>query len=768
MDVFHDIRVLDLTGGVAGPLVGMFFADFGADVVKVEGPEGDPARSRAGFATWNRGKRGVVVPADDPARVAWLGRQVAGADVLIVTGGNQLARYGLDRDELLSRHGRLVVVELPPYLPGYTPWSGGAESAALLATLGGQAWRQSSMSGHPVDSVYPTTLYCQGLWATVCTVAALLERESSGCGQRVTVSGVNGLMQLLTSAFTVNPDAPDVSTAVGTGGRHPAYTRFLTGDGRWIASGALGPKFETALLHVLGLSEMLDDERLEGNTRGLVQPENLAWAKKKISDAFLRASADEWVEALQGAGIPCVVVADRSGWLDHPQVRAIGMREVVQDPERGEVVMPGVPIRMTASPGRVRGPAPMLGQHSDTIEDWSGRTGAPARGPVRPGPLHGRRVVITGAFVATPFAGLLLAELGADVIKVEPTGGDPFRDNAYAVNRGLRSLAIDLRSPAGLAAFHQVVAGCDAVVDGLRPGVTTRLGIDRASLLKANPALVVVSMSAYGDIGPMSRLGGVDVVVQGLCGMMRAEGGDGEPAVNTIAVNDNATAAMSALAVTLGLLHRERTGEGQQIHDSLIATATYLQSGELTTFASAPDPTIGRDDFPGPGQFDRLYEVKDRWIRIAPRPQGDTGRRLGAALGIQSSDLVSRPEEALTEAFARMSSDEAMATLRTADVPAVIARKIGEVIRDPRLLEAEFLHVVGASDGRSWIAAPGRYATFSRTARSGPLIPPGVGEHSRAILADAGLAADVVEELVATGLVTDGVPLQRAIATAYR
>ncbi|WP_236794730.1 CoA transferase [Amycolatopsis sp. GM8] len=756
MSAMHDIRVLDLTEGTAGPIVGMFLADFGADVVKVEQAIADPARHHTGFAMWNRGKRGVVIDSSDATQLSWLRRQAMGADVLLTSGAPQLAALGLDSGELLRHNGRLVLVEMPPYLPGGTPWAGGHESAALLAALGGQAWRQSSSSGEPVESVYPTVLYSQGLWATACTVAALIERERSGCGQRVTVSGVNGLMQLLTSGLVVNPDAGDLSTAVGLGGRHPTYTRIQAGDGVWVAVGALGRKFEAEFLRILGISDILAEPRMGGLTDNLVLPENFAWAREKVAEAFRAAPSTDWVAALDAAGIPYAIVADRREWLDHPQIRAIGMRAELDDPERGRVVMPGIPIQLSATPGRVRGPAPVWGGRCDTIAPWDEQP-APIAGPIRPGPLHGLTVLVTGAFVATPFSGFLLAELGADVIRVEPVSGDPFRQNAYAVSRGMRSLAIDLKSAGGRAAFYDVVRHADALIDGLRPGATAALEIDYDHLAAVNPRLTVVSMSAYGHTGPMSHLGGVDVVIQGLCGMMRAEGGDGEPVVNTIAVNDNATAAMSAVAVTLGIFSRLRTGVGQHIFDSLIGTATYLQSGELTTYPDAADSPAGAPDYKGPGRYDRMYPVKNGWIRMQAPDNDDTRARLTAAFG---GDLA--------DALLALEPDDAVAALTAAGVPAVRVRKIGDVIRDPRLLESEFLHLVPASDGRSFISAPGRYATFSRTGRFGPLVPPGLGEHSRAVLVEAGVAPERVDELVAAGDVAEGGPIERTLKAAYR
>jgi crotonobetainyl-CoA:carnitine CoA-transferase CaiB-like acyl-CoA transferase len=767
MDALQDIRVLDLSTGVAGPIVGMFLTDFGAETVKVETPAGDPARAKAGFAMWNRGKKGVVVDPSDASRVDWLRQQALGADVLVCNSEEQLAQYGLSSDVLLRENGRLVLAEIPAYLPGYTPWAGGHESGELLSAVGGQSWRQNSVSGDPVDSVYPTVLYTHAVWATVCTVAALVEREGSGAGQRVTVGGTNGLQELITYLLVINPDGGDPSTAVGAGGRHPTYTRMLAGDGKWFGCGALGPKFETALLGALGLSDMLKEERMGGMVQNLVLPDNIDWAQKKVADAFLTKSRDEWLEILDGLGIPCGPLEDRDDWLDHPQVKAVGMRVEVQDPERGAVVMPGVPINLTGTPGKVRGPAPMLGQHNDEVAAWDPQPEAPAAPPVRPGPLHGYTILNSGTFVASPFAGCLLAELGANVIKVEPPTGDPFRVNGYAGNRAMRSLAIDLSKPEGQAAFHQAVRNADAFIDGLRPGVTKKLNIDYDSLKEINPGIVTMSLSAYGEGGELSHKGGVDMVIQAMSGMMKAQGGDSDPVANTIAVVDNTTAAMSALLITLGLFNKARTGEGQRCWDALLATATYLQGGEITRYEGRPASPIGGLDFKGPGAYDRMYQVSDGWIRIQAGP-GVDGKAAAIASGlVEASALEGDAVRALSDALESRTVQEAVDAFNAAGLAAVPVRKISQVVRDPRLLESEFLHVRQGDDG-GYIIDPGKYAVFSRTARFGNKIPPGIGEHSVKVLTEVGVDEETISKLIADGVVVQGGPMRHALAAAYR
>jgi crotonobetainyl-CoA:carnitine CoA-transferase CaiB-like acyl-CoA transferase len=785
MDILDGIQVVDLSQGTAGPVVGMFLADFGAEVIKAEPPGGDPARSLPGFAAWNRGKKGVTADPADPARRRWLGELIAGADVCLVSDGGPLAGYGLDRWRLLRDNPRLVLVETPAYA-GEAPWHGGAESHGLLAAALGVAWRQSSHDGGPVESVARFLLQVHGVWAAACTVAALVERERSGFGQLVSVSGVQAAMEANIGSFSVDPALPDPPTGIGPGGRHPTYTRFAARDGKWLASGALGAKFETALLGVLGLSWMLREERMGGRVQNLVRPGNIAWANELTRAAFLTRDRDEWLGLMAALGIPCGPLGDRDQWLDHEQVRAIGMRAEVDDPQRGRVVMPGVPVRLTAAPGRVRGPAPALGEHDGTVAPRPPRAAPGGPPPLREGPLSGFRVLDMGTFVAGPYAGALLAEVGADVIKVEPPDGDPFRVSGFVFNRGMRSLSVNLRAPEGADAFRRLARASDVVINSLRPGVAAALGVDYATLAAGHPGLIEVTLSAYGEGGPLGGQPGVDMVIQGLSGMMSAQGGDSEPVANTIAIIDVTTAAMLALSAVLALLHRERgggdgpgdgsgaprdrrPGRGQRAWASLAATAAYLQTGEIVRYPGRPPAPAGGRDYLGTDPFDRYYQVSDGWVRLdAPRPAEVTAAALTAAgLPVDPVSFGTDPGAALAAALSGLTSAAAADRLNGARVPAVPARRVSGVVRDPQLVQAELVHVRPGADGAAYVT-PGRLASFSRTPRFGPLRSPGVGEHSRAVLRAAGLTDAEAEALISAGTVIAGDPMPQGLPTAYR
>ena len=396
MDVLGQLQVVDLTDGIAGPITGMFMADFGAEVIKIEPPGGDPGREQPGFSMWNRGKKSVIdrsgqgrpmpLARRPDRRLRHLHRPGRG-DVRTI----QAVERGLERTQCAAAHRQDAALCADHAVA----------SAAMSrrrccrrpAASPGVSRRPTAARSTPCFRICCT---CRALWATVCTVAALIEREKSGFGQTVSVTGINAVMEAAVGAFTVNPDNPDPSTAVGTGGRHPTYTRYATKDGQWISCGALGGKFETWLINALGLGDMLKEERMGGNIANIVLATNVDWAKEKIQKEFLKHNLDDLIKMITDLGIPCGKIGPTEKWLDHPQVKAIGMRAEVKDPKRGELAMPGIPINLTedarqgARPGAGGGRAQRQ-DHGAAGAAAAGQDAGAAAGPARrlPHPRHG-------------------------------------------------------------------------------------------------------------------------------------------------------------------------------------------------------------------------------------------------------------------------------------------------------------------------------------------------------------------------------------------
>ncbi len=775
MRPLEGIRVVELSTGIAGPVAGMLLGDYGAEVVKVEPPDGDPARAVAGFAVWNRNKQGVVVAPHSQHGRRRLGEMLAGADVCIYGDAASL-------HDVAAANPGLVRLFMPPYTADGTPWAGGAESHELLAAIAGASSRQSSFDGGPVHLVYPLLLYEQGVWASACAVAALVERQRSGVGQTVTVAGIHGALACSPGSFAIDPAQPPLPTNVGAGGRNPTYSTFRCEDGAWLFMAALTPKFQANAFKVLGVGDLFADPRIGGVPSRLIRPENRGWVRERLDGAFATRPRDEWLERLERGDCPAGPVCDRDDWLEHPQVTANGLRAEVDDPERGRVVMPDLCIGLAKSPGEVRAPAPRLGEHDATAGRWAPRRGAlpstrhleetgDARGEALRragrGPLAGYRVLNLGTILAGPYAGTLLAGLGADVVKVEAPAGDAFRETGFVYNRGMRSLSIDLGRPAGQRAFHRLVGTADVVIDNARLGVPERLKADYATLAEVNPRVITLSIAGFGEHGPLASRPAFDPVLQAMSGMMSAQGGDGDPGFYTIPVNDVAAGATSALAVCLALYHRGRSGEGQRTTTSLVACSLLMQSGELARFEGRPPALRGGRDFLGPAPADRFYRTSDGWLRV----QASSLAALAEALGLAPAHLE-EPRSALVpaaiaEALASTPLASALDRLRGAGIPAAPARHPLEVARDPAIAAAELLVERRFPDGRPYLV-PHRYAGFSRT-EQGPIADaPGLGEHSREMLAEAGLSDSEIEALIEQNVVIQGAPFVLTELVNYR
>jgi crotonobetainyl-CoA:carnitine CoA-transferase CaiB-like acyl-CoA transferase len=758
------IHVLDLSTGIAGPLAGMLLADFGADVVKVEPPAGDPARALPGFAVWNRNKRGIVVDTTTATGRKRLDTFLAGADVCIVSRRDTQ----LDPDEVAAAHPNVVVLHTPPYTSSNTPWAGGAESHALLSALAGPAGRQSSFDGGPVELVYPFLLYVQGHWAAATAVAALLERLHSGYGQVVSIAGVHGVMICSTGQLNIVPGQDPLPTNVGPGGRHPCYTTYQAGDGLWLFMAALTTKFQAHAFEVLGVGDIFADERIRGIPARMLLPENRTWVRKLLADAFRSRSRAEWLSRLQAGDCPAGPVGQRDDWLDHPQIHANHLRAELEDPERGHVVMPGVPLVLTETPGAVRTPAPRLGQHDATTAPWPSKPAPSEAPPPRSsrGPLAGYRVLNLGTILAGPYAGALLAELGADVIKVEPPVGDPFRETGFVYNRGQRGLSIDLASDAAREAFYALVSTSDAVMDNSRLGVLERLHIDYKRLKRSKPDIVTLSVNGFGEQGQGAAKPGFDPVLQAMSGMCSAQGGDCDPVLFTIPINDVAAATVSVLGICLGLFHRERCGVGQRMWTSLLGCSAMMQSGELVRFDGRTAAVYGGRDFAGPTALDHFYRVQDGWIRLQA-PDLDSLRPTGLIDGVSDGESDADLTSALSRRLGPLCVAEAVKCLTSAGVPAVAVRLPAALPLDPELQDLDLFVTLHMQDGSPFYT-PHRYARFSRTQECAVFTPPGIGEHTTDVLAEAAVESAEIDALIDSGAVRQGQPFRVVAIQNYR
>ena len=196
-------------------------------------------------------------------------------------------------------------------------------------------------------------------------------------------------------------------------------------------------------------------------------------------------------------------------------------------------------------------------------------------------PLDGIRVCDLTGYIAGSYAAMMLADLGAAVVKVESLQGDAFRElpGFYGWNRGKRSVAVNLKTAEGRAIVERLAVGSDVVMENMRPGVAERLGLGEAALRAENPRLIYCSVTAFGSTGPYAGRPGFDPVLQAMGGLMELQGFGGPPQYLRIPVTDYYAAALAAQAVLTALFVRERTGRGQRVETSLLHAVLALQIG---------------------------------------------------------------------------------------------------------------------------------------------------------------------------------------------
>jgi len=747
MSAYEGLKVLDLSQGRAGPLAGMLLADFGAEVLKIEPAAGDRARKTPGYLAWNRGKRRITLDLDQAHGRSELEQLLAAADVAIVDFSPERMRTcGLA--DAHERHERLVLLWTPPY-GTVGAWSELEEHHAALQALTGAGYRQSAYEDRPVYLVMPLLHYLQGTLAAAAAGAALYQRYRTGLGQAVTVSGLDAVAMVGGSSGVV---APATHQPLGAS---PSYRLYQCGDGQFLFLATLFRYFFDRAVAAMGVEgiELID---------GAFGPTTPALMEAK----FRERPRDEWLAILHAADVPAAPVGLREDWLRHEILANNDMRLVFEDPARGPVEMPGAPVKLSKTPAAVRG----LVQEAqpDEVAAFKRKRDAAGRAPEEPpaaadGPLAGVRVLDLGTVIAGAYASGILANFGAEVVKVEGPEGDPWR--AYeigfpAYNRGKRGLVVDLKQPDGRDLFLDLAAHADVVVDNYRLGTRERLGIGHMAVTERNPRLVSCSITTYGSKGEETRRPGFDPLLQAWSGMMAAQGGDGEePVFHTIAVNDFASAAMGAFGVIAALNARERTGEGQVMQTSLAAQSAIFQSGELTTWPGAPQAPKGSRDCLGVSALDRFYAASDGWLLIACRSPEEAAALAGvldAPEWARAFDMLAEPRDgALAEAIAAKlagwKGTAAVAALVAAGVRAapVVAR--GGQATDPWLAENGFMDsLVETPDGP---VRSSNYASFSRSEAGYRRPEPGLGEHSFEVAADWGIDPERIARLGAEGVI---------------
>ena len=802
------LRVIDLTSGPVGGVATMVFADFGADVVKVERPRGDPFRFLPSAPVWLRGKRSVVLDLKTAEGRAHLARLAERADVVITSGTEERARaLGYDHDTLIARNPALVTCAITgfgprgPYAhyPGYEGVV--AAKAGRMQTLAGLTHREG-----PHFSALPVASHAAALAAVAGAIAALIARDRSGRGQRVETSLLQGLTayDLAGLAHTslrarapgrwATPPIPPAD--MPTINYHPVMTK----DGVWLQLGNLLQHLFDNFLVAAGFSDIFGDPAYEGSPATWPEATREAFRDRMLLH-MREQTAEQWMQRfIDHGGVVAHRYQTTQQALDDPDVVANG--HVIETPhplggDRPAMRQIGLLARLSGTPGALRPTVPAVGQHTDEVLNAPAPAPSPAQreraggeggSPLRP-PLDGITVLDFSTIIAAPLAAAHLADLGARVIKIEQVGGDPWRWMYQGLgfvktNAGKESIAVDLKREAGQAIVRALIARADVVIHNYRPGVPERLGIGYEQVRAIRPDIVYVAAHGYGLAGPSAHRPATHPIPGAALGGAVWQSG-GMPAGTSLdelregarrlsranEVNpDPNTSAVIASATLLALWARHRTGEGQQVFTDMLGANAYANIDDFFAYEGRePRPDVDPEVL-GAGPLYRLYRCRTGWVFLGVVLDREWDR-LCAALSDEAGrdDLRADPRyatrasrrehaaalaAALAEVFA---ADDAEAWERR-----LTARGIG-CVRADGPLPGDFWHTdphVAANGFISSVVhaefgAYERYRAIARVRGAERVYAPAPvgGEHTEALLRELGYDTDAIARLRAEGVV---------------
>jgi crotonobetainyl-CoA:carnitine CoA-transferase CaiB-like acyl-CoA transferase len=661
------ITVVDLTEGIAGALATMLLCDNGARVIRLEYQGSERKRQTPEYAVWDRGKESVFFDlaaalqqaqadpdanVDRPADQTDLGqfhRLVAGCDVVIESFAPSSEYQNLVGYEgLIAVNPRLVHCSITAYGRDGPLRDRPADDDLVMAQLGILATQPSFRPG-PVHVIHHLPSVAAGILAAQGVVAALYAREKTGSGRKVDTSLMAGAL-LYTPKVTGERMKRRASLRATAGGG-PFYSAFECADGDWVQLACIHNGFVAKAATAMGIQDVLANPKF-GDGRDIPTEEARVELFGIVAKVMKARPSREWEELFENADVPYGRACTAVEAMENPQVRTNEMVIELDDQKLGPMSQMGLPIKLSGTPGKVRGPRPVPGRHTKSVISGTARSRAPAgKTPDHSTtalrqPLDGVRVLETANVIAGPTAGKLLSDLGAEVIKMEPPAGDISRSAAtpyfYLLNSNKRSVAVNARTEEGKDVAARLASTVDVLLANMRPGATDRIGIGSEALARLNPSIIEAHVTAFGWTGPYSHRAGLDPLAQALTGLQRAQGGPENPPVylGALAPTDYVAGALGTLGTVMALFVRERTGVAQRVNTCLLNAAIVISSGDFVRYPGSPEGRFADKEQYGLGPLHRLYETGDGWIYLAAEGREHWGA-LGSMLG--RDDLVADP-----------------------------------------------------------------------------------------------------------------------------
>lgn len=793
------LRVLDLGPGIAPALCARLLADRGADVVKVEPPQGDAVRGLEPrlpiedaaeqslvhhFVNWN--KRGVVLDLEDPDGRAALADLVRQADVVIHGSSPRDAkRLGIDFDSIVRLHPGIVLTSITGY--GQTgPKSDRRWTDLINYAQSGIMSFSGTADREPLRHGCSQSEFSGALAALVPTLAAIYQQRRGGGGRHVDVS----LSEALTSHLVIGipyvtymDEVPDRRDPAGDsfGNCYPAADGWVIAhsprSGRWsdfasfVGEPALDdPRFSTGLSRMENAEEL---DRLLG----------AALAKRDRFELFHEANRNK---------ILFGVVQSPKDLADCPQLASRACYETVHHPVAGDLRFPVTAFALEEGQQVVASPAPTLGQHQAEVRrDWAGREPDAGRRAGQERPLAGVRVLDASHVFAVPYAASMLAELGADVVRVQPpdrvdtmTSWGPYPENVpgerywdrvgslNTVNKSKRALSLDLKDPRGKQIFLDLIERSDVLLESFTPGVLERLGLGDDVLRERNPDLVIFSNSGFGRTGPWSSYGSVATSLEGTSGTCWVSGYEGGwPSKIGQSYTDFLAAWSAASSIIAALAADENLPTERRLDQSMYQLGA-AAIGPWIADVFATERVAGRHGNADPDMAPHgVFQTRgdDRWLAIAVDSdaawqalcevvpldvESDWATTSGRLLGQE------RIHASLAAAIRDLDGDELEERLQAAGVPAGMVLDCGELLEDEHLAARRFFEVLTHPESsgigsRAYIGRPWRLSDVSLAA-TGPA--PAFGQHNHELLSELGIAEEEQALLTDEG-VTPPAPL---------
>jgi crotonobetainyl-CoA:carnitine CoA-transferase CaiB-like acyl-CoA transferase len=563
------------------------------------------------------------------------------------------------------------------------------------------------------------------VWAAIYIAAALRVRRQTGRGSRIVVPLFSAALSVI-GRNLVALDRAELIDPLSLP-RTPIADIYQCRDGRFIQNHGTFGHFAEILCRVMGHEEW--GSEAAAGLKSLASPAEAERWRARFAAEFLRQDALDWERTLNAAGGACTMCRTYAEWRHEDGAISAGIvtADTVVVGSAGEVGQAGS-ARLAATGPAVkisREPAPSpAGQAAERSSAWPDGP----RDAFPNAPLRGLRVVDFCIILAGPTCGRTLAELGADVIKIDSPGRDVSPYGWLDVNRGKRSVLADLKTPGGMKLARELIAEADVVLENFRSGKLAERGLGYEAVCAIRPDIIYASMNAFDYGGSWTRRAGWEHNAQAASGMQVARQADGRPRAVPVPVNDYATGLLAALGVLLAVLRRDLTGVPAHVSASLARTATYLLLGD-----SLGDPSSAA------GESARSFRTRDGWIRVAA-PDADL------------ADAGSSAE------ISAQTCTEAVAGLRRRGVLAAMERAPKD------LLDEDWM-------GRERLLATWEHPRWGRLRQGvarlaasefeiSPRWPaPDPGEHTEEIMRKLGYAPEQISRLIATGAVAPRRPL---------